>query len=131
MLTLHRVRAAYRQIGLRPASDTYLDRTRGVSCPTMAVCLAEGRLQRRQVTTKNAYRRVLAALDEPAPYVNAFIGSINRGHTRDWVGWTKAYEHPLPRTADAALRLMWRGWRDGERIGRALLGPLPRRSRRR
>ena len=129
MLTLHRVRAAYRQIGLRPASDVYLDLARGMCCPTMAVCLAEGRLQRGRVKTRNAYRRVLAALEEPAPYVTAFIDSINRWHTRDRVGWTAAYERPLPRDADAALRLMWHGWRDGERVGRALLGPLPRRRR--
>ena len=126
-MTLQRVRAAYRQIGLRPASDAYLDRARGVCCPTMAVCLAEGRLHRGRVTTRNAYRHVLGALDEPAPYVTAFIDSLNRWHTRDWVGWTETYERPLPRDADAALRHMWRGWRDGERVGRALLGLLPRR----
>ena len=127
MLTIERVRRAYRTIGLTPASDAYLDEARGVCCPTMAVCLAEGRLQREEATARHAYRQVLVALGEPAPYVTAFIDSINRWHTREWVGWTEAYERPLPCDADAALRVMWHGWRDGERIGRALLGPLPRR----
>jgi len=127
MLTVSRIRRAYCMTGLRPASDVYLDETRGLACPVAAVCLAEKRLHPRQLRPPRAWRNVLRALDEPRPYVIAFIDTINRWHTRDAAPTIPARS----RTPDPTLRLLRRGTRDGERVGRALFGPRPRRTRRR
>ena len=121
MLTLTRVRQAYRRTGFTPASDVYLDRTRGLACPVAAVCLAEQRLRPGQLRPPRAWQHVLQALEEPRPYVTAFLDAINRWHTHD----------PLPTSSrtDPMRRLTERGWRDGERVGTALFGRR-RRTRR-
>jgi hypothetical protein len=119
MLTVTRVRRAYRVTGLRPASDVYLDETRGLACPVAAVCLAEKRLRPRQLQPPRAWRNVLRVLDEPRSYVTAFLDAINRWHNSDPAPTTPARS----RTTDPILRLMRRGQRDGERVGRALFGP--------
>ena len=124
MLTVTRVRRAYRVTGLRPASDVYLDETRGLACPVAAVCLAEKRLRAKQLQPPRAWRNVLRALDELRPYVIAFIDAINRWHTRDPAPTMPARS----RRTDPMLRLMRRGQRDGHRVGRALFGPCPRRT---
>jgi len=125
MLTVTRVRRAYRVTGLRPASDVYLDETRGLACPVAAVCLAEQRLRAGQLRPPRAWRNVLRALDEPRSYVIAFLDAINRWHTRD-----AAPTSARLRMTDPLRRLIRRGTRDGERVGRALFGSLPRRTRR-
>ena len=126
MLTVTRVRSAYRVTGLRPASDVYLDETRGLACPVAAVCLAEQRLRAGQLQPPRAWRNVLQALDEPNSYVIAFLDAINRWLTRESAPTTPARSQ----TPDPLLHLIRRGTRDGERVGQALFGPLPRRPRR-
>jgi len=59
MLTVSRIRRAYRMTGLRPAFDVYLDETRGLACPVAAVCLAEQRLRAGQLQPPRAWRNVL------------------------------------------------------------------------
>ena len=124
MLTVTRVRLAYRVTGLQPASDVYLDETRDLACPVAAVCLAEQRLRPRQLRPPRAWRNVIQALDEPRPYVIAFLDAINRWHTRNPAPTTPARSQ----TTDPILRLMQRGTRDVERVGRAFFGPCPRRT---
>lgn len=127
MLSIIRVRRAYRVTGLRPVSDVYLDETRGVACPAAAVCLAEQRLRAGELQPPRAWRNVLRALDEPRSYVIAFLDAINRWHTCD-----PALTAPArSRNTDPMLRLTRRGTEDGERVSRALFGPRPRRTRRR
>lgn len=127
MLTVRRVRAAYHRLGYHPVSDVYLDESRRRCCPVTAVCLAEGRLRPRELTPPVAWRNVLAALEEPSPYVTAFLDAINRWHDPDWAR-RESPEHMRPAAGDdPALRLMRRGWQDGERVGVALFGPLPSR----
>lgn len=128
MLTVRRVRQAYRTIGLGPASDVYFDEQEGVCCPAIAVCLAEGRLTRTAVRMAMAPADIAEALNVPTLYFCAFVDSLNRWHTTGWAKEAEFYEGPFPRDADPALRLMRRGWRSGTRVGRALFGPLrPRR----
>jgi hypothetical protein len=57
MSTPHRVRAAYWQIGLHPASAVDLDEKCGVCCPAMGACLAKGRPQQKEVRTKRVGRQ--------------------------------------------------------------------------
>jgi hypothetical protein len=123
MLTVPRVRQAYRTIGLRPASDVYFDEQEGVCCPAIAVCLAEGRLTRTAVRMAMAPAAVAEALHVPTLYLCAFVDSLNRWHTTGWAKDVEFYEGPFPRDADPALRLMRRG-RSGTRVGCALFGLL-------
>jgi len=125
MLTVRRVREAYRHLGFAPAADTYLDEGRQRCCPAAAVCLAEGRLERRELTPPVAWRNVIAALDEASPYVIAFIDSVNRWNAPRWSSGGAPIATRLARDDDPALRQGQRGWDDGERVGLALLGPPP------
>lgn len=125
MLTVRRVREAYRRLGFAPAADVYLDEGQRRCCPVAAVCLAEGRLRPRELTPPVAWRNIIAALEEPSPYVTAFIDSINRWHDADWHLRGSPDQIRSAGGTDPALLLMRRGWRDGERVGVALLGPLP------
>ncbi len=127
MLTVQRVRQAYRTIRLRPASDVYFDQQEGMCCPAIAVCLAEGRLTRTAVRIAMAPTEVAEALHVPTLYLCAFVDSLNRWHTTGWAKQAEFYEGPFPRNADPALRLMRHGWRNGTRVGRALFGPLRQR----
>ena len=123
MLTLRRVRAAYQHLAFAPTASTYLDEGLRRCCPAAAVCLAEGRLQPRELVPPVAWRNVIAALDEASPYVIAFIDSVNRWNAPRWNSNGVQVSARLARSNDAALRQMRRGWDDGERVGLALLGP--------
>ena len=130
MLTVRRVRAAYRRIGFRPASAVYFDETQSLCCPTIAVCLAEGRLSRAHVREAMSPTEVARALGEPTLYLAAFIDSINRWHTTGWAWQAAFYNGRRLADADPALALMRRGWRDGTHVGTALFGRLPQRRHR-
>jgi len=130
MLTVSRVQEAYRRLGFAPATDTYLDEGRKRCCPAAAVCLAEGRLRPRELTPPVAWRNVIAALDEPSPYVVAFIDSVNRWNAHHWTSGGVPVSTRLARSDDPALRQMRRGWDDGERVALALLGPPSNSTRR-
>ncbi len=129
MLTVSRVRQAYRMLRFRPTSDVYFDEREGACCPAIAVGLAEGRLTRADVHTAMAPAELAHVLDVSVLYLCAFVDSINRWHTTGWAREAAFYEGPFPRDRDPALDLMRRGWRDGARVGAALLGPLRRHAR--
>jgi hypothetical protein len=131
MLTVQRVRQAYRTIRLRPASDVYFDAQEGACCPAIAVCLAEGRLMPTAVKTAMAPAEIAEALHVPTLYLCAFVDSLNRWHTTGWGKEAAFCEGRFPKHDDPALQIMRRGWHAGTRVGTALFGSLDRRRRRR
>jgi len=129
MLTVQRVRQAYRTIGLRPASDVYFDEREGVCCPAIAVCLAERRLTPTIVKIAMAPAEIAEALHVSTLYLCTFVDSLNRWHTTGWAKEAEFYDGPFGKNDDPALQLMRRGWRAGTRVGTALFGSLDRRRR--